>query len=183
MSSMIPIEIQDRKKKKKGEPVRMIQMQLVQAILGELEKQKIPALKSRVFNKIIEGVNNIIDEYNREDIIAKPGAGLAAWLGSDDTGLSSEFMAITLSERGQRRFAEPMDADDFGRCIRMLRVCPDLKKNLPIMKQHGPIWSQIVDYWDRLEQYYDEAEATGNFEKIHGAIQAIHQEVERNKKK
>lgn len=152
------------------------QINLIGAILKELEKQKIPNIKTRVLNKIVEAANSIIDEYQRKDIIAKPGAGINAWLASDDTGLSSEFMAITLNERGVRKFAEPMDSDDFGRCIRMLRVCPDLKDKLPLMKQHGPIWSQIVDYWDKLEGYYD-----NDKKMLSNAIQGIHQEAERQK--
>lgn len=149
------------------------QINLVTDIFKAIEKQGIKEIPTRVFNKIISCADEIIVEASREDIIAADGAGLNAWLKSDDTGKSSEFLALTLSGRS-REFAVPYDVADFGRCVRMLRVCPGLKDKLDIMKEHGPIWKRLVESWDLLEEYYYK----NRFQDLYETIKKIHELAE-----
>jgi hypothetical protein len=92
--------------------------------------------------------------------------GVMDWLASDDTGLSSEWMAhvifgVPVSDRfGGGSF--PYDTGDFGRCYRFLQKFPQARESLHKLRASGPVWSGMVDRWDELERLYDSAEPTSN---------------------
>jgi hypothetical protein len=100
--------------------------------------------------------------------IAADGAGYEAWLESEDTGLSSKYLARCLNagkkvsvEQGRWTIkgvdAYPYDPDDFGRCCRMLRVCPELKAKLAAVTACMPApWPQLGAAWTELESLYEQ---------------------------
>lgn len=54
------------------------------------------------------------------------------WALSDDTGVSSKTLARHMMEYPQRSFSmPPSDADDRGRCIRLLELVPEWIPRLP----------------------------------------------------
>lgn len=82
------------------------------------------------------------------------------WLASGDTGISSKTMlsaitGIPISERPD----VPGDIADVGRCVRMLRKCPDLRGQLQKVIDKHKEWMPYIDCWKELEKLYDECVA------------------------
>lgn len=82
------------------------------------------------------------------------------WLNGTDTGTSSLTIFSALSETGNvlkqrhRQDDVPYDADDLGRCIRLLERMPAWRARLGEVAQKYPRWSHIVLAWDELEALY-----------------------------
>jgi len=114
-------------------------------------KEADPALINIVFN----AATNIAKECARGRVMASDGMGLSRWLCSDDTGLSSRFMAAVLSGAPLPENRYPGDCWDFGRCVRLLRAAPELRGNLGRMANQGPVWAKILSQWEGLEAMYD----------------------------
>lgn len=141
------------------------QMQLV-ADIGKLltDKYGVQEVEARHWNAIVEAANTLCAEFNRASVMATAGMGLDAWMGSDDTGLSSMTMARTLAPYAGLRCPahrydtvgnpHPQDASDFGRCVRLLEAVPELRPWLAKMSACGPAWDRFVGYWDELEALY-----------------------------
>jgi hypothetical protein len=97
-----------------------------------------------------------------------PSSPLTVWLQSTDTGLSSRFIAHVMSGATGggtpllRRYAVPMDQDDFGRCRRLVDLMgwgPDIHR----MAEESPEWAHIVANWDWLVELDDQrTKATSN---------------------
>lgn len=58
------------------------------------------------------------------------------WALSGDTGISSEALAQHMTGGGSRRMSPPSDADDRGRCIRLLEIIPEWIARLPEMVKY-----------------------------------------------
>ena len=84
-------------------------------------------------------------EYKNESIVK--------WLLSDDTGISSKNIIRRFLNLPISSFGWPHDADDFGRCYRMLKICPFIK--IAIMKDVDKIWADLVDKWQELSDLYE----------------------------
>ena len=86
-----------------------------------------------------------------------------AWIDSDDTGISSETIWSVMTGRkffpGRLgwRGATPSDADDFGRCYRLIEKIPMWRKRLPEVAKVYPRWATIVREWDRLSGLHEAA--------------------------
>jgi hypothetical protein len=126
------------------------QIELVGAIFTELDRQGMQSLAARQMNAVINHVNEIIREIESPPRMSSPGMGLQAWLASDDTGMSSEFMAATLSGQFSRRYAHPYDLDDFGRCMRLLEAAPEFRDRLDFMKTKSTEWKNLVASWQAI---------------------------------
>lgn len=139
------------------------QMDLVNAISNELTKQN-PELpfETSLYNKIIEAANMVVAECSRERVYSREGMTPAEWLASDDVGLSSRYMLTVMESLGHPlpNGDTPRDADDLGRCIRMVRAC-GLEDKVPLMLEMGQQWKRIAQNWEHLvklheqEQYSD----------------------------
>lgn len=129
---------------------RLNSMALISAISKEINNQ-IPNLpvNSRLMNCIIQSANGIAAEFAKDSVMATKGMGLTAWLESDDTGLSSKYMASVLSGQFCADFAYPRDPDDFGRCVRLIEAVPELAPKIAEMKGKGPMWDAVVENWER----------------------------------
>ncbi|HHP5494145.1 hypothetical protein ACTG16_23515 [Aeromonas sp. 23P] len=129
---------------------RLNTMALMAAINKEINNQ-IPNLtaNARLMNCVIQAANEITAEFAKDSVMATDGMGLAAWLESDDTGLSSKYMACVLSGQFCSEYAYPRDPDDFGRCVRLLKAVPELAPKLIQMQGRGAMWDAVVENWDR----------------------------------
>ena len=161
-------------------PRRLNQLGLIQALLKELTKQGIKGeLHHRYFNAVIRAADVVCDEFARETVVAPAGAGLAAWIASDEVGASSLCMARTLSHvagmecpkhRYRNENRHPLDVSDFRRCVQMLDAVPELREHIPAMKALGPIWSRLADKWTELERMYATERGKAKCPKTHALL-------------
>lgn len=91
-----------------------------------------------------------------------PGSPLDWLLYSFDTGISSEtiYFAITGQQPNRKhwRAGVPHDADDFGRCYRLLKHMEAFEwrtKHLPKVAECYPEWRPFIDAWDELTALYE----------------------------
>lgn len=124
------------------------QIELISAIGSHLDKNGFKELAPRQFEAVIAAANIVIDAMRQTPVMAYANMGLAKWLASDDTGMSSKFMAAVLGGIGGK-YAHPWDADDFGRCVRLLDAVPEFRERIAIMRSesacdglHGLSWSR-----------------------------------------
>ena len=77
------------------------------------------------------------------------------WLGGPDTGLSSKAIALAALGAPPERLDYPHDADDFGRCFRLLAACPEAKAGRDWLANNGgPVWAALIARWDDIEAAY-----------------------------
>ena len=137
------------------QPFQANQMKLVTAISDELSRQ-VPDLPfdSTLFNKIVEAANMICEECKRERIYATSKMTPAEWLASDDVGLSSRYMLTVLTGSNcEPNGPVPSDADDLGRCIRMVQAC-QLSDEITRLYTMGNQWRRIAENWEMLCKQY-----------------------------
>mgnify|MGYP000641513243 FL=1 len=128
------------------------QLELVSAICEHLAK-KHPGLPAaaRYLNPVIEAADLIVVAYARPEQEVRAQMGLAAWLKSDKTGISSLTMARSLAPLADlpappepRWRSHPLDPSDFGRCLGLLEAVPELRPHLPAMADESPVWAALV---------------------------------------
>ena len=129
-----------------SEGLNLSQMDLVSAILKEIDRQcpKATMPPCRVLNMVCQSATNIVREAAIPLVPSCPGIGLAAWLKTDDTGLSSRFMAHVFYSGPKCDMNYPRDTDDLGRCQRLIEACgePEPSKWLDLMEY--PEWRPWV---------------------------------------
>jgi hypothetical protein len=140
------------------------QMQLFSAIVAEVDRQMkvagVPKKErgacARNLNTIIKAANEIVADFKEPLREAVPGMGYQAWLACDDRGLSSETLARYLTHGAvSGEVNHPHDADDFGRCYRMLRACSMDPKRVYEMSAVSTEWEQISMEWMDMERLYE----------------------------
>jgi hypothetical protein len=151
-------------------PVLINQMELVSAIWKELARQH-PGIQliPRQMNTTIDAATKIVEEYGRPAVMATPNMGLVRWLASDDTGMSSRFMAVTMfsDQPHSTEYRYPLDADDFGRCYRMIKAVGE-----PTIEQWqklagtGPEWRRLVADWHVLAHLFEEKKRHEIYDRI-----------------
>ena len=150
---------------------KLDQMKLV-CDIGKLlaDKHGVVDVSARHMNAIIDAANRLCDEFNRADVTAPDGAGLAAWFGSDHVGTSSAYMARRLAplaglvcppHRFRDDHAYPRDPSDFSRCLKLLDAVPVLRSHIGAMADCGPIWAAYLEHWPEMEKLYSEEQRTG----------------------
>jgi len=81
------------------------------------------------------------------------------WLAGNDTGISSRTIHNVL--RGQTKpddgwgWSAPWDADDFGRCARLIDLIPEWEDRIHEVADMCRSWRPIADCWDELKALYD----------------------------
>ena len=126
------------------------QIDLVCAIFAELGKQGIKSAIPRQMNAVIIAANSIIEEFGMPAIMTTEDMGLTKWLASDDTGTSSVYMASVLGGF-YRPYAHPADADDFGRCSRLLIAVPEFRGKIELMRDKSVQWDKLLNEWGYIE--------------------------------
>lgn len=100
----------------------------------------------------------------REEVQARLDATytdpLDRWCHGLDTGASSWAIVSAITFKRPRcrepRGDTPQDADDFGRCHRLLQAVPQLRTYLPTVATRWPDspWPRLVAHWDELTALY-----------------------------
>ena len=94
---------------------------------------------------------------------------IANWATSRDTGASSKCIArhlMGLDTDG----SYPHDADDFGRCERLLVAIPELRPRLGEMASVNRYWATIAPRWDEIKSAPDQ----------NAAIRSLVSQIEKN---
>ncbi|WP_314190013.1 hypothetical protein [Yersinia massiliensis] len=126
---------------------KLNQISLIAVITKEMNRQCVNIPTDNRMNAVIAAVNSICAEYAREPIVITPAMGLGSWLASDEVGLSSKYMASILSSKFVARYAHPNDANDFIRCIGLIKAVPELEDKIPLMYGESHEWSCIAANW------------------------------------
>lgn len=156
-------------------PYQLNQIKLICAITSEMERQCPGIPVDKRMSTVIAAATSIVNEYARVPVMASPNMGLKAWLSSDDTGASSCFMAQILSGLMQpnQHGDYPRDADDLGRCIRLLEAVPELVDRLERLKQCGPFWHLVVTNWCHWESLYRAEQFAELYDEMHLAYGCV----------
>lgn len=106
-----------------------------------------------------------------------------AWVLGPDTGVSSLTIFYVLSHRHAGVALErlgrglawdgpglPADADDFGRCHRLLEATGWVPARLEKVADFYPAWRPLVDAWDELTALYLEELPTGAAQRLTARI-------------
>ena len=121
-------------------------------------------------------VRQVVDEFARPCVMARKGMGLVAWLKSDDTGLSSKYMAYMIWGNPTRvENNHPLDPDDFGRCCRFLDAVPGSREKIALLAvpECGPVWKRLIEAWDELERIYLEELPSGKCPRLYERMKQI----------
>lgn len=90
---------------------------------------------------------------------------LLVWALGDDRGISSETIvsiSIGLDEvSGRHGFDAPYDPSDFGRCYRLLKQFPELKKKMHVVARKCKAFAPLVAHWDELTALWEEESNNG----------------------
>lgn len=73
---------------------------------------------------------------------------LLRWALGNDTGLSSK--AIVLALLGESSTDYPRDGADWGRCVRLVRACPEAREGVRLLAAYHPVWRELDTHWDVL---------------------------------
>lgn len=97
------------------------------------------------------------DLVNKDEVLS--------WLLEGSVGVSSEAIAKrAVGKTTVRAFDYPRDADDFGRCYKMLKACPSV--SVECMKGFNRIWDNLVDAWEEIAKMYESEDWRGVYNKI-----------------
>jgi hypothetical protein len=143
------------------------------ADLGKLlaRRHGVKRCSSRQLNAIIEATNLIVMALGRDDVVSVAGSGLQAWLASDDTGMSSKYMARVLLDGPDCAYNYPHDPSDFGRCVRFMEACG--VTDISPMAGTGPEWSALVPAWAELLAMYRAECYTGTAPVLYSRMQEV----------
>lgn len=86
--------------------------------------------------------------------------GLNKWLRSGTTGASAEAIVAHLADHGEQTGNYPLDASDFGRCERLLKMVPGLRSKLSDMAEVNVYWAALVQRWDEIRAASDSGRTT-----------------------
>lgn len=155
------------------------QIALVNAICQAISAHGTPNLLARQINAVIRAADDILEELRQPERVAPAGCGLEVWLRSDQTGASSRFMAMVLSQRviPGIQAAYPHDPSDFGRCLGLLDACPELRERLPSMADTGPQWAALVAHWAELEALFHEEAPSGLCPRLYARMKTVLKEA------
>ena len=75
------------------------------------------------------------------------------WISGHDVGVSSKTIWSVIMDTVPENphvfyYGVPHDADDFGRCYRLLELIPEWRNNLHLVAAKFPLWGPIVSAWN-----------------------------------
>lgn len=92
--------------------------------------------------------------------LPEPGGGLKTWWEIGERGASSECMARIAGGSNvtdRHGFINyPHDPDDLNRCIKLVKVAPEVRKAFPEIAAAHPCWKVIIEHWDELVKMFHE---------------------------
>lgn len=149
------------------------QVEIVTGILHMLHKKGVEKVDQELANVVFKAATDIANECKRKRVYAdgEPMAS-AQWLASDDVGASSKFMHLVMTRECKPQLGDlPLDCSDFGRCVRMVRVCC-LRDQVDLMRGCGDGWAAIADNWDSFVDLYDKKDKA-SLTALRGALDKI----------
>lgn len=153
------------------------QIDLVSGILKTLDRLGVKDGEPRIVNACIRAADEILKVVNVAAVNATPNMGLENWLASDDTGMSSQFMARELCGARVRLEHDakpyPLDPSDFGRCVRFLAAVPFARAKIGELTKHGPVWAAYVAQWAEMEALYAEELPSGKAPRLYAMMDEI----------
>lgn len=152
--------------------MKLSQPQVVCALMDGLSRAGIKTVDQPLMNVVIECGTAIWKEAKRKRVYSSDRMGLYRWLNSDDTGLSSQFMAHILAGGPACENHYPRDPSDFGRCYRMLRALENRVSVTP-MENHGPVWAAYAKHWDEMERIYENELPSGKCPELYALMQKL----------
>jgi hypothetical protein len=78
-----------------------------------------------------------------------------AWICGCDTGISSRTIFAVMRGTEPDSADVPHDADDFGRCYRLLKAVPAWRPRLGEVAAKYPKWAGLVEHWDELTALFE----------------------------
>ena len=91
-------------------------------------------------------------------------ATLDEWFRGRDTGISSLTIFHVMTGRPTKAsafgYAVPHDPSDFGRCYRLLQLCPEWIPRLSEVSAKFPAWKGLIENWPALTERYEQAMRT-----------------------
>lgn len=130
-------------------------------------------VNERQMNAIIRAADEVMAQMRRPSVSASDGMGLMRWLMSDDTGLSSRYMAAVLSGTPRPEMNYPRDPSDFGRCYRLLRAAPELRAEFEKLRACPKPWPLLVEHWAELEYLYELELPEGSAPRLYRRMQEL----------
>lgn len=101
------------------------------------------------------------DDYKGAPVPNDSERRLSYWSNGPDTGISSGVIFEVLSGR-QINFppesTPPRDADDFGRCHRLLELFPGWRERMPEVAARYPGWATLIERWTELTSLFNGGE-------------------------
>lgn len=94
------------------------------------------------------------------------------WAKSWDTGLSSMTIYDFMSQGFSSNPHVPLDAADFGRCVRLLNVAPGWHQRLSELGAMYPMWRPFAANWDLLTKAFEEKD----FDHLNNCLRLFTQE-------
>lgn len=167
------------------EEAGLSQPALIGAICKSIEKLGVKTANARQLNAIISAADAIMDALRKPHTPATSGMGLRAWLGCDETGLSSWYMAHVLAPlagigspphptgtMSSDPHPYPHAPSDFARCMGLLSAVPELRPHLAALGEgHGPQWAALAGAWPELEALFEEEKGKGEAPKLYARMQ------------
>lgn len=80
------------------------------------------------------------------------------WLASGERGVSSNtlFSVVTgISAQSDGSSSHPLDPDDFKRCEKLLRKCPEIRAELWRMSEISQVWAALVKNWSYIVDLFE----------------------------
>lgn len=82
------------------------------------------------------------------------------WIVGRDVGTSSKtiwavMVGVDVKDTESWNWGVPLDADDFGRCYRLLVLFPQWRERLPEVAAIFPAWGPLVEHWEKLSLLYE----------------------------
>lgn len=152
--------------------IQLNQSRLVTAIMDAVVKQAQRGgitiyVIARQQNAILKAADAIVKEFAIGYKESVPGAGVQQWVESDDTGMSSRFMAAKLCGATDVAYAYPHDPSDFDLCAKLWAAATETQKadmvlRKPILAESGPHWKLLIAQWDELLALHE----AGNTEQL-----------------
>lgn len=72
------------------------------------------------------------------------------WIFGDDTGNSSMSLVASFLGVRQELVDAPFDPADLGRCLRLIRLVPGIRKHVDVLAERDENWSRLAPHWDKL---------------------------------
>lgn len=101
---------------------------------------------------------------------------IAQWFADDDTGTSSQTIAVIAmgaKKVGKARMDAPHDPDDFGRCLRLVKRVPELREHFARIGKTVKAFAGILDNWDELVAIYERDRPTGRSQDLYRRIKEL----------